>query len=329
MIRGHFCFPDWSSRGMRRIILWAGLCWGGVMMAAEPPPGETRSAGVLRDLVSRQQTLLARAAEAGDAVAIDDLRPQFQTLIWDYERYLRDYPKVAMGYVSYALLLGHELIDERRRAAALLLKANELNPELPLVKNQLGNYLAEEGRPREALNYYLSAVQLMPDEPLYHYQVGHLLAVARDDFLASGEWDEGVIETTMHEALGRAVALAPDNLEYALQYAKAYYELKYPEWERALEVWRQLETKTRTEPGKQMMRLHQAKVLQELGRNEDARAVLATVSVPELAEAKAALLAGPEEEEAAEVPEGGDDEGGQVRPTSDAPEQAETGDETT
>lgn len=325
VIDGHFRPAPWSSRGMR--ILFFGLTLWAVAVAgrAEESAGETRSAGVLRELASRQQTLLALAAAATDELAINDLRPQFQRLIWDYERYLRDYPNVALGYVSYAMLLGHDLIDERRRAVALLLRANELNPELPLVKNQLGNYLAEQGRPLEAINYYLSAVQLMPDESLYHFQVGHLLAVARDSFIRSGEWDEVVIEDTMHEALARAVALAPDNLEYALQYAKSYYDLRHPEWDRALELWQQLERRTRTPLGKQMMRVHQAQVLRALGRDDEAQAVLATVTAPELAEAKAEVFAKPIEPavEAPETPEG---EAIESPTPGDAPEQV--GDET-
>jgi tetratricopeptide (TPR) repeat protein len=277
-----------------RVLFFGLALWAAVVAGrAETPAGETRSAGVLRELVARQQSLLARAAAATDEVALHDLRPQFQRLIWDYERYLRDYPNVALGYASYAMLLGHELLDERRRAVALLLRANELNPDLPLVKNQLGNFLAEEGRPEEAINYYLAAVQLMPDEPLYHFQVGRLLAVARDSFVRSGAWDEAVIEETMHEALARAVALAPENLEYALQYAKSYYELRHPDWPRALELWRQLERRTHTPLGKEMMRVHQAQVLRQLGRDDEAQAVLATVTAPELTEAKAAVLADP------------------------------------
>ena len=68
------------------------------------------------------------------------------------------------------------------------MRANQLDSDLPLVKNQLGNYLAEEGRPLEAINYYLAATRLEPKEPLYHFQIGTLLSAARDDFLKSGEW---------------------------------------------------------------------------------------------------------------------------------------------
>ena len=54
-------------------------------------------------------------------------------------------------------------ISMRKQAVAILLKANQLDPDIPLVKNELGNYLAEEGKPLEALNYYLSAVKLEPE----------------------------------------------------------------------------------------------------------------------------------------------------------------------
>ena len=134
----------------------------------------------LQTLVARQRELLAAAERKTSQNELEDLRQPLQELCFAYEDYLRAFPDQAAGYASYALLLDHPIIDERRRSTALFLRANQLNPEMALVKNQLGNHLAEDGKPLEAVNYYLAAIRLEPKESLYHYQLGTLLAEARD-----------------------------------------------------------------------------------------------------------------------------------------------------
>lgn len=268
------------------IVLAGLLPAAGHAEAAEGGAGEQ-----LKRIVARQRALLARAEAAEHQVDIDDLRPRLQELVFDYERYLRENPDEPAGYVSYSLLLGHPLLDERKRAAALLLKANELDPNLAIVKNQLGNYLAEEGRPVEAINYFLSAVQLEPEEPLYHFQIGQLLSAARDDFLKSGEWTSEQIETAMKEAYRQATTLAPDNLAYAYGQAESFHALEDPDWDAALRAWRDLEKRLGTTTGRQTARLQQASILIKQGREDEAKAVLETVREPVLQADRERLLA--------------------------------------
>jgi tetratricopeptide (TPR) repeat protein len=258
---------------------------------ATPPLAESKAQIGLKTLVARQKDLLALSDKATEAAAVEDLRPQFQRLVNDYEQYLKDYPDVAAGYVSYALLLGKPVLDERKRAAALLLKANQIEPDQPLVQNQLGSYLAEEGRPLEAVSYFLAAVRLAPEEPIYHYQLGTLLTVARDDFLKSGQWTRAAIDTAMHEAFRRAMTLAPDRVEFAYAYGKSFYDLEKPDWDEALGFWRALEGKAATKPLRQTVRLHEANVLLRQGKFAETRALLATVDEPALEKQKAELAA--------------------------------------
>jgi tetratricopeptide (TPR) repeat protein len=159
------------------------------------------------------------------------------------------------------------------------------------VKNQLGNYIAEEGRPLEAVNYFLAAIKLAPNEPLYHYQLGTLLAEARDDFIKSGEWTRVSLDRAMHEAFRRAAELAPDRFEFAYRYAESFYDLDQPDWEAALKAWGALEEKAPTEIEKQTMRLHAANIFIKLGKPEHARTLLETVTEPSLATQKQKLVA--------------------------------------
>lgn len=240
----------------------------------------------LKELVARQNALVTAAGQPG--ADLDNIKRDIQTLLFDYDRYLRTYPTFAPGYVTYGLLLGR--VGMRREAAAILLKANQLDANLPLVKNQLGNYLAEQGEPIEAANYYLAAIQLAPNEPLYHYQLGTLLTEARDDFLQSGQWNRAQIDHTMQEAFKRASELAPTNIAYAYAYAFSFYDLAVPDWDAALKVWGALED--RVSPGleKETVRLHAANVLIKQKKYDYARLILNTVTVLPLQADKQKLL---------------------------------------
>ncbi|MEY2879954.1 MAG: hypothetical protein RLZZ15_2334, partial [Verrucomicrobiota bacterium] len=216
-------------------------------------------------------------------------RNQAQTLGHDFEKLLRDNPKYAAGHAAYGYFLGK--VGQRRESVAMLLKANELDPDIPLVKNQLGNALAEDGKPLLAVNYFLAAIKLAPAEPLYHYQLGTLLAEARDTFLKSGEWTRAALDRSMRAAFLRATELAPDRFEFAYRHAECFYDLAEPDWDAALKAWAALEDKAPTPIERQTMRLHAANILVKTGKPEHARTLLATVDEPALQGQKQKVVA--------------------------------------
>lgn len=243
----------------------------------------------LRQLVEQQKALLAEEARKSPDFDAANFETQMQLVLQGYELLLRDNPKYAPGYAAYGYLLGK--VGQRKASIAILLKANQLDPEVPLVKNQIGNFLAEEGRAREALPYYLAAIQLEPKEPLYHYQLGTLLYVAHDEFLKSGEWTADGLVHTMHEAFRQAAELAPDRLEFTYRYAESFYDLTTPDWDGALKAWNALEAKATTEIERQTMRLHEINVLLKQGKGDHARVLLDSVTEPALQAQKEKLVA--------------------------------------
>lgn len=252
---------------------------------AEDPASETK----LKALATRQKSLFAEASKAGNNLDEENFRSQLQQLCNEYDTLLRHNPRDVPVLVSYAMLLGK--VDNRKDSAALLLRANAIDKDLPLVKNQLGNYLAEEGHPVEAMNYYLAAIQLEPKEPLYHYQLGTLLAEARDDFLKTGQWTRAQLDKTMQDAFEKAMECAPDDWRYAYRYGLSFYDLDLAEWEAALQFWQSFEQKLKPGVEQQTCRLHQAKVHLALKHFAEARALLDTVTEPALAKQKEKLVA--------------------------------------
>jgi tetratricopeptide (TPR) repeat protein len=269
-------------------VLFFSVCVVAAGVPATARAGDEAAEAQLKDIVERQKFIFAKAEAAGPTLDEDELRSQLQQLCNEYDAILRRNPSFVPALVSYALLLGK--VDMRKESVGLLLKANQLDKNLPLVKNQLGNYLAEEGKPVDAMRYYLAAIDLEPQEPLYHYQLGTLLAEARDDFLKAGQWTRAELDKTMQEAFSQAVKTAPGDWRYGYRYGLSFYDVEQPNWENALQFWKDFEKTMNKGVEQQTCRLHQAKVLIALGRSDDARTTLDTVTEPSLGAQKEKLL---------------------------------------
>jgi len=259
--------------------------------ASALPEAESLSERGLRQLVERQRMLLSEAAEREKAGRFDeaDFTRQMQELCRAYDSLLSDNPKFAAAYAAYGYLLGKLGMEDE--SVGMLLRANQYDPEIPLVKNQIGNYLAEHGKPLEAVNYYLAAIRLAPDEPLYHYQLGTLLHNSRADFIRSGDWEASAVDRASHEGFRQAADLAPARFEFVYRYAESFYDLPEPDWDGALKVWGRLEAQAGSEIERQAIRLHAAKVCLESGRRDHALALLGTIDEAALAAQREKLVA--------------------------------------
>jgi tetratricopeptide (TPR) repeat protein len=244
----------------------------------------------LREIVDDQRAVVADALAQGEKANDNEVYNQLQAICRRYDALLADNPEFAPAYVAYGLLLGQ--VGMKKESAGMLLRANKIDPNLPLVKNQLGNLVAEAGKPLDALNYFLAAIDLEPREPLYHFQLGNLLAEGRDDFLkAGGKWTRAALDETMLRAFRTANELAPADWRYAYRYGLAFYDVERPRWDEALALWQRLEPRLDKPVEQQICRLHQAKVLLELGHRDEALALLDTVTDPALQTQKTKLLA--------------------------------------
>lgn len=249
---------------------------------------ETLAEHTLKDIVGRQKAIFERAEAEKEHLDEAWLRGELQALINSYDVLIQKSPDFAAAYAAYGQLLGRVGMD--RAAIGILLKANQLDGEIPLVKNEIGRLLAEDGKPAEALPWITAAIKLAPEEPVYHYHLGQLLVEARDDLVATGNFAREKLDESMLEAFQRAAQLQPANLAYAYRAAEAYYDLATPRWEEALKAWSALEEKAAPGVEQQTMRLHAANVLLKLGRREHARAFLITITETPLQKQKQTLL---------------------------------------
>lgn len=258
------------------------------LVVVAPAGAETLAERSLREIVARQKNVMARAEAEKDHLDEAWLRGELQSIISSYDILIQKSPDFAAGFAAYGLLLAQ--VGMTREAAGMLMKANQLDGEIPLVKNEIARLLAEDGKVPEALPWLTAAVDLDPQEPLYHYHLGKLLTEGRDDLIATGQFTRASLDKAMLAAFQRAAALAPDNFGYAYRAAEAYYDLAEPKWEDALAAWSALEARAKPGVEQQTIHLHAANVLIKQGKGDHAKVLLATVTEPALLKQKQTLL---------------------------------------
>jgi tetratricopeptide (TPR) repeat protein len=264
------------------------LLLGGLVSLAVTAPAETMSEKTLKEIVARQRDVFSRAEKEGDQLDQAWLRGELQSVINSYDILIQKSPDFAAAYVAYGMMLGR--VGMTREAVGILLKANKLDPNIPVVKNQLAKHLAEDGKPVEALPWILAAIDLEPREPLYHHHLGLLLAEGRDEFIRTGQFTREALDQAMLEAFRHAAEFAPANFAYAYRHAEAYYDLEKPRWAEALKAWSALEDRAKPGIEKETIRLHAANVLFKQGETDRARALLAIVNETVLQKQKQTLL---------------------------------------
>lgn len=248
---------------------------------------ETLAERKLRQLIEEEEKILSGSRMADGSFDEDLLERRFQGLVAKYDSFIHTHPEFPVGYVAYGRVL--ERIGQGKAAHAMYLKANQLDPNIALVKNQLGNHLAEEGKFDQALSYYLAAIELEPKEPLYHYQLGELLHQFRAEFLEEEIFSRRVLDEQMLGAFEQAAKLAPEETAFAYRHAETFYDLDSPRWDEALQAWARLEERAAEGIEKQTIFLHRANIALKQSDPEKARALLEKVDEPALARNKAGL----------------------------------------
>ncbi|MEM9159787.1 MAG: hypothetical protein AAGB46_12140 [Verrucomicrobiota bacterium] len=242
---------------------------------------------LLAQLNEREQEAYTAYSTALDEGDIDKIKRDLQSIVDGYDKLIGIAPDYAPAFVSYGQML--KRIGERDAANAMFIRADEIDPGLPLVKNQLGNYMAEEGKFLEALGYYLIAAKLAPDEALYPYQMGNLLQSYKKLFIAEKMYKPKTIDMKIQENFKKAMDLSPEKTEYQFRYAQSFFEVSNPNWMLALEQWHDLANKAGGEFEKQLVLISTARVRIELGHVTAAKKILKDLDHPEVQNARLEL----------------------------------------
>ena len=250
----------------------------------------TVAAQRLGQIVEREQMFLKNSSILHKPLGEQELTRRAQQLLSAYESYLEDNPRDVNGLILYGKFLRR--MGQPRHATGLFLEADKIDPRLAVVKQNIANYLVEEGRLADALPFLLKAVELEPNEPIYHHQLGTFLFLFKEDLVNLDIASAQTNDRSMHEAFRTASKLAPDNFEYKLRYAQSFFDLSDPDWNKALEIWRELrkQDQNRFTAEQEYLALGEARAMVQLGRVKEANAILQTINSPSLRATKESLI---------------------------------------
>lgn len=242
----------------------------------------------LQRIVKQQESLFQDIQVHQDGADQVDFERRMHDLLLSYELFITENPGNVYAYILYGKVLLK--VDDEGRAYEAFMKADQLDPNLAVVKQQLGNFLAERGEYAAALAHFLMAIDLEPEMPIYHYQLGELLYAYRNIFIKKKVFDPAFLDKQMLEAFKRAAELAPHERDLKMRFAEAYYDVDSPDWGHALDLWNELLQTASCQKEEEVIRMHKARILMELHRPEEARAELNKIYSPSLEGQRRELL---------------------------------------
>ncbi|MEO0509851.1 MAG: hypothetical protein AAF065_08335 [Verrucomicrobiota bacterium] len=254
------------------------------LIAAQTSAQTNIAAQRLASIALEEERIYKKLAEDPEFYSGDDLERHISNLIGAYNAHLLDHPDDVNALILYGKLLRR--VEKYNEAFSAFLKADEIDPEIAVVKQQIGTHLAESGKGKAALPFYLRAVELEPETATYHFALGTLLYEFRDDFIEDGIFTRDALEREMLKAFKLAAKLQPDTFELQMRLGEAYYDLISPDWKSALIHWNELRKRVENPLKVEILDLHRARVMGKLGRFEEAIALTDTVLAPSLQQSK-------------------------------------------
>ncbi len=206
------------------------------------------------------------------------IRDRFDPVRKAYLDFIQRYPKYAEGRVAYASFL-HDMGDEEGQYVQLT-KARDINPSLPSVWNNLGNYYGENGPITNCFICYEKAIQLDPTESVYYQNFGTTVYLYRHDVTNYYHINE---QQTFDKALmlySNATRLDPTNFPLASDVAMTYYGIKPLRTNDALMSWSNALHLAHDEVEREGVYIHLARIQMSAGNFAESQARLDAVTNP-------------------------------------------------
>ncbi len=176
------------------------------------------------------------------------------------------------------------------RSYSAFQKANEINPNVALVKQQLALYEAENGFFDIAREHINEAISLSPETPSYYEQRAALISIYRRNLVETGRFPQKVLDDEMLSSYAKAAELQPGNLDAQRNYALSFFDVGKADWNKALKQWELVLKLSPLEAEKRAAKVNIARVMIELNRDSEAEEILKSVNDDSLLQIKLALL---------------------------------------
>ena len=204
-----------------------------------------------------------------------------------YEKFLRNHPDSAHGYLAYGSFLND--IGDEEGAKTQYENSKHYDPKNPAVWNNLANYYGEHGELTNAFAGYTEAIRLNPNEPVYYQNFATTVFLYRKDVREFYRINEQQVFDKALALYRSAMQLAPGNLVFATDYAESFYGIKPFRTNDALAAWTNALHLARDENERQGVRLHLARTKISAGFFDEAQAQLEAVTNAAFADLKTRL----------------------------------------
>lgn len=214
--------------------------------------------------IRENQEFAAKGAGIPDAELNHRIRERFDICKRAYEDFIKRHPRYAQARVAYASLL-HDLGEEDAECDQLL-KAREIDPTIPSIWNNLGNYYGEHGPMTNAFICYEKAIQLEPTESVYYHNFGTTVYLYRKDVREYYHINEQQVFDKAMALYASAMKYDPTNFNLATDVAESYYGIKPMRTNDALASWTNALNLARDEIDREGVYIHLARVNIQIGR---------------------------------------------------------------
>ena len=152
-----------------------------------------------------------------------------------YYQIVRDNPQSVLAQNALAAFLWKN--GKPEAAVEHWRTSQRLDPKNGEAANSLGGAYLRVGSVREAAEQFLLAVRSESDNPDYHFDLGNVEFVLRNDLTAAWKIDSAELLQRALFQFREASRLAPRDLEYARAYAETFYGMPSPDWKQAQVAW--------------------------------------------------------------------------------------------
>lgn len=180
--------------------------------------------------------------------------------------------------------------EEAENAYLIFQKADKINPNLAVVKQQLATFEAETKNYASAYEHILKACELEPKTAVYQYQLGELIYFAGSKIAQAKLLAKESLEKQMLEAFKRAASLDKSNEIFLTRYAQCYYDIANHDWQNALAAWDDVIKYAKTPQARENALLNKAQIAIEIADFSGAKKFLNSVTLSEFDAHKAQML---------------------------------------
>jgi len=220
-----------------------------------------------------------------------ELSRKAQDLVGAYDAYLAENPSDTNALILYGKFLNK--VGQESHAIGFFLRADELNPKIAVVKQQIGNFLVEDNKPLDALPFFSSAIEIDPTVPEYHFHMGNFLHLFSQEISNSGILGKKSVESFAHDCFRQAAKLKSNSFEFRLRFAQSFFDFADADYALALKEWENLKIDFKPSLSKSELdyiKLCKARIMLELNQKDKATSLLNEVSTRSLVNSKNVLL---------------------------------------